>query len=90
MYLHFRCFPLSQFPYRTPLSDDHSPCFYEDALPTIPQLLPHGPSITLYWEIEPSQDQCGELCCEQSLWRAVRATSNRHYKMVLASAVPNY
>ena len=23
------------------------------------------------------------------LWRAVRAASNRHYKMALASAVPN-
>jgi hypothetical protein len=28
--------------------------------------------------------RCGEPCCEQS-----RATSNRHYKMALASAVPN-
>jgi hypothetical protein len=30
-----------------------------------------------------------EPCCEQLLWRAVHAASNRHYKMALASAVPN-
>jgi hypothetical protein len=43
LHLHFKCYPESPY---TPL-----PCS-----PTHPLLLP-GPSIPLYWGIEPSQDQ---------------------------------
>ena len=47
-------FPVSplQAPYLTP-----HPCFYEGA----PLILPHHPSISLRWGIEPSQDQGSPL-----------------------------
>jgi len=38
-------------------SPSFSLCFYEDALTPIHLLLPQHPCITLYWGIEPSQDQ---------------------------------
>ena len=45
------------FPSANPLSHAPITCFYEVApLPTY-ALLPHHPSIPLYWDIKPSQDQ---------------------------------
>jgi hypothetical protein len=31
LYLHFKCYALSQFPPRNPLSQPLFPCFYEDS-----------------------------------------------------------
>jgi hypothetical protein len=51
LYLHFKCYPLSWFPLQKPAIPSPSPC-----LPTHPLLL-LGPGSSLYWGIEPSQDQ---------------------------------
>ena len=57
IYLHFKCYPLSQLPLcKTPIPSPSS-CFYEGApLPTHP-ISSHCPSIHLHWGIKPSQDQ---------------------------------
>jgi hypothetical protein len=54
LYLHFKCYRLSQFP---PGGPPLSPGFHESVpLPTQPLLLP-GPGIPLQWGFEPSQDE---------------------------------
>jgi hypothetical protein len=55
--LHFKCYPLSQFPPGNPLYHTPSPCFYKGVpLPTH-TLLPCYSGIPLHWGTEPSQDQ---------------------------------
>ena len=51
IYLHFKCYPLSQFLHPPSL------CFYEGALPLTHSLPPLHPDIPLHWGIKPSQDQ---------------------------------
>ena len=41
MYLHFKCYPLCQFPFWAPLSHLPSPFFYEEAHPPTNPLWPH-------------------------------------------------
>jgi len=56
IYLHFKCYPLSQFPSTTPYPISSSPCFYKGAPPP-PPLPPHHPGIPLHWGIKPPQNQ---------------------------------
>jgi hypothetical protein len=57
LYLHFKCYPLSQFPIQNSLS--HSPPHASKRVLLLPthQLPPHCPGIPLHWRIEHSQDQ---------------------------------
>ena len=56
------------FPFLVSLSQAPipGPCFYDGAPPPTHPLLPHGPSIPLWWGIKPSQDK--ELVPPVSLW----------------------
>jgi hypothetical protein len=56
IYLHFKCYPLSQFPLQKPPSHP-SPCFYEGIPPSIHSIPPYHSSILIYWGIKPAQDQ---------------------------------
>jgi hypothetical protein len=59
LYLHFKCYPYSQFPSEVPypIPHPHPLCIY-DSLPTPTySLLPPQPGILLHWAIKPSQDQ---------------------------------
>jgi hypothetical protein len=57
MYLHFKCYPFSQFPLWNSPTLSPSPSFYEGAPPPTHLLSPHHPGIPLLWGIKPSQDQ---------------------------------
>ena len=56
LYLHFKFYSLSRSPSK-PLSHPLSPCFYEGVPPPTHLLPLPCPGISLYWGIEPSQDQ---------------------------------
>jgi len=57
IYLHLKCYPLSQFPLQKSPITIPLPCFYEGTSPpTHPLLLPR-PRIPLHWGIEPFKDQ---------------------------------
>ena len=55
IYLHFKGYPLSQFPQKLPIPSP-SHCFYEGARPPTHPLPPHHPDIPLHWGIESSQN----------------------------------
>ena len=55
--LHFKCYPLSQFPLCKPPILLPSPSLYEDAMPPAHLLPAYHPGILLCWGIEPPQDQ---------------------------------
>jgi hypothetical protein len=61
IYVHLKCYSLSQFHPWEPSISSPSPCFYEDAPPPTHPLLPHLSGIPLQCGIEPSQNQ-GSLC----------------------------
>jgi hypothetical protein len=51
IYFYFKCYHLSWFPLKSPLSPTHSPCS------PCHSFLLSGPGIPLQWRINPSQDQ---------------------------------
>ena len=56
LYLHFKCFPLSEgLPFRNSLSHPPPPCLYEGALPLTHPLLSSCPGISLHWGIKHPQ-----------------------------------
>ena len=58
MYLHFKFYPLSWFPFWNPLLSFSLPLLLRRGVPSpTHSLLPPCPGIRLYWGIEPSQDQ---------------------------------
>ena len=57
IHLHFKCYPFPGFPSANTLFQPPLPYFHEGAPPLLHLLLPHGPSIPLHWDSNPSQDQ---------------------------------
>jgi hypothetical protein len=57
IYLHFKCYPLSQFPSQKIHIPPTSSYFYENVPLLTHPLSPPQPHIPLHWGIEPSQDQ---------------------------------